>query len=318
MSLLRALLPVFLLCVVAFTPSTTFAATSDFFGPIIPTGCYCDAANNNGVESAPEWGCVLQVVQNTVNVAISIGVIIVVFVIAYAGALWMFSSFNAHNREVARQVLLNAVIGLVIALSAWLLVDFVMKTLYNPTSEGSGVKFGPWNKILGAGGRTCIEVKQTGAIGAPTVGGGDGVTTGTGSQTANCPTCVSLAEKGLSCKSASSCSATPATANKLVALKGKFSGAWIITEAFPPTATHKASCHYNGTCVDAAFRGSTTYTVENVKAFVKAAQNAGVRAVFETDNCDLRDSVRAAGVNEAWCKADDDFKHITGSHFSLY
>jgi type IV secretory pathway VirB2 component (pilin) len=309
MRFVRALLPLLFLSVLVFAPQSAFAAEATFLGPIIPEECYCDAEHNNGVESAPEWGCVLQVIQNTINFAISIGVFIAVIIIAYAGALWMFSSLNSENRTKARTVLINAVVGLLIALSSWILVDFVMKTLYN---EGSG--FGPWNAILGSGGQKCLAVKQPpSAAGVGATSGSGGVTTG--SSTAGCPTCVSLSEKGLSCKSSSSCTAEPNFANKLTKINSSVS--WRVTEAYPPTVTHKAACHKNGTCIDAGFNNSSDYTITKIENFADAASAAGLRPVFETSSCVLRDQARAKGIS-AYCKEDSDFTHITGNHFSVY
>ncbi len=169
MRFLRFLLPVLVASIFVLTPQTTLAANASFFGPIISPACHCE-------ESAPDWGCVLQTMQNTINFALSFGVLVAVIIIAYAGLLFMFSPLNAHNREMGRTMLLNAVIGLAITVSAWLLVDFVMKTVYN---ENSG--FGPWNTILGEGGRTCLAVGQVTALNhSLNTGTGTGVSTGSG------------------------------------------------------------------------------------------------------------------------------------------
>jgi len=78
----------------------------------------------------------------------------------------MANPTNPSNRGKAKTMLLNVVIGLFIALSAWLLVDFVMRALYNETGE-----FGPWNTILAENSaRTCI-VEQTPPA---AIGAGDG------------------------------------------------------------------------------------------------------------------------------------------------
>ena len=53
-----------------------YAAEATFFGPIVPPECNCDA---EGILSAPDWGCVLQTIQNTINFTISIAVIIALF-----------------------------------------------------------------------------------------------------------------------------------------------------------------------------------------------------------------------------------------------
>ncbi len=88
------------------------------------------------------------------NAGISIGIVISILVIVFSGLLWMLTPFNPENHSQAKKVLTNAVIGLLIILSAWLIVDFVMKVLYSGTGADSG-KFGPWNKIL-VGGNKCV------------------------------------------------------------------------------------------------------------------------------------------------------------------
>ncbi|MES2931371.1 MAG: pilin [Patescibacteria group bacterium] len=98
------------------------------------------------------FGGVLQLVQNGMNAAISFGVIIFVLVIAGAGILWILTPTNPENHSQAKKILTNAVIGLLIILSAWLIVDFVMKLLYNPNANNMG----PWNQIL-TGGDLCIK-----------------------------------------------------------------------------------------------------------------------------------------------------------------
>lgn len=178
MRIFRVLLPVLVFCIMAFAPHQAYAATATFFGPIIPPECHCDADTNGGVQSAPDFGCTLAVVGNLMNFAISIGVIIFVMVCAYAGLLWMFSPMNPHNRELGRSILLNAVIGLLLTLAAWLLVDFLMKTLYNPETQAGGTAFGPWNSILGDGNQ-CLSV-ITPAPGPTPTGGGLTAGTATG------------------------------------------------------------------------------------------------------------------------------------------
>ena len=62
----------------------------------------------------------------------------------------MISATNPESRSQAKKMLLNAAIGLMIILSAWLMVDFIMKALYSGP-DGTAGKFGPWNSILGDG-----------------------------------------------------------------------------------------------------------------------------------------------------------------------
>lgn len=102
------------------------------------------------------FGGVLQLIQNVMNAAVSFGVIICVIVIAFAGILWILTPTNPESHSQAKNVLTNAVIGFLIILSAWVMVDFVMKMLYNPNAGN----LGPWNEIL-TGGDICVVAMDT-------------------------------------------------------------------------------------------------------------------------------------------------------------
>jgi hypothetical protein len=107
------------------------------------------------------FGGILQLVQNLINAGVSLGVVAMIFVIAYAGASFMLNPTNPETRTKARSMLINVVVGMVVLLSAWLVVDFIMKTLYN-----DGAQYGPWNSILApiAGDTSCIQATTPHAI----------------------------------------------------------------------------------------------------------------------------------------------------------
>ena len=171
MKFLVTLLPLLFIGIVMFAPQQAFAQNASFFGPIISPACECKG-------SAPDWGCVLATVQNLINFMVSLGFIIFVFAIAYAGLTFMASPVNAHAREMGRTVMLNSVIGLAIVLSSWLLIDFVMKILYKPDTQVNGAAIGPWNSILAGGEEDyCLQKRNpptgivdavTGNVGTPT------------------------------------------------------------------------------------------------------------------------------------------------------
>jgi|GEM_PF-1052793 len=150
----------------AFAPETYAAA--NFFGPIIPDGtngqpdCSCEdqlAPSGQTIPSAPDWGCVMQTIQNLINLAISISFIIAILYIVLTGFLFVTSAGSPGQREAAKTRLMNVVIGILVVLSAWLIVDFIMKTLYDPQGDAN---FGPWNQILAStGGDMCFKVGGT-------------------------------------------------------------------------------------------------------------------------------------------------------------
>lgn len=311
MRFLKVLLPVLVLGVLVLAPVTAEAANATFFGPIFPPECNCDGTDGQP-KSAPDFKCVLATFQNGINFVLSMGVIIFVLVAVYAGFLLMTNPFHAENKTKARTILLNAVIGLLIALSAWLLVDFIMKSLYNE-------QWGPWNSILGDGGTMCIVVKE-GPSGPVTTGGGagtGGITTAPGTVSGgSCPSstgCVDLAPE-ISC-AASGCKVASSLKTALKNINA--SANWTVTEGYPASRSHRAACHGNGTCVDVAFR-PTTYNETNVINFMQAARAVNLRTVFETEDCSLRDVVKRRGY-AAFCREDGGgYESISGTHFSVY
>lgn len=267
-----------------------------FFGPIVPNSSTCAAG----------WAMLITVINNLISFLITIAIVFVApLMIAYAGFLFVVNPVRPEGIGQAKTILQNTIIGIVLALAGYLIVAALMAVLYNPSEVGK-----TWSEIIDWRGDPCL----------PQAGTTPGVVTpspGIVTVPSGCPTCVSLASAGLTCKTASSCTLDQAVANKLVTLKNNFSGTWTVTEAFPPTVTHSNPCHTNGTCIDAGFRGDTAYTDANVAEFAADARSAGLRPVFETVNCSLRDQARSRGI-AAYCVTDQGYGHITGNHFSIY
>lgn len=125
-------------------------AASGFFGPIFPKECLCPG-------TAPDFGCILTTLQHLINFGVSMTVILVVLIAAYAGVQFILSGGSPEVRSQAKNMLLNVVLGLALVLGAWLIVDFVMKTIYEPKTALEGRNFGPWNEILASNAVKCIS-----------------------------------------------------------------------------------------------------------------------------------------------------------------
>jgi hypothetical protein len=153
-------------------PYSLLAASLDFFGPIVPESAQTCAAG---------WASAIAVLNNIIKFALSMGIIIAVLMIAYAGFLWVTNPINAENRTKARSILMNAGIGLLIALGAWLLVNTLLGALSGGTRSISYFT----GFLSTGGGDTCIIAKNQ----TPGPAGGTGVTAGnstTGNGTAIC------------------------------------------------------------------------------------------------------------------------------------
>ena len=55
----------------------------------------------------------------------------------YGGFVWVSSAGNADRVKKGQQILTGAVIGVIIVLGAWLLIDFVLETLRGGTGLGN-------------------------------------------------------------------------------------------------------------------------------------------------------------------------------------
>lgn len=77
--------------------------------------------------------------QNIINTGIFVFVFFSAMMFAYAGFLYLTNEAIGGQNE-ARSIFKNVAIGLVVLLSAWLLVDTLMKAVL-------GGSFGPWNNV---------------------------------------------------------------------------------------------------------------------------------------------------------------------------
>jgi hypothetical protein len=137
------------------TLAPTVAFAGPFNEPIFPAECSCEGG-------APAYGCVLETIQNVIAIGIAIGFIMATLALMYAGFVWMTSGGNSERRSKGKTMIMNVIVGIVVILAAWLVVDFVMKTLYDESGE-----FGPWNDILageGASANRCLVATKQIAV----------------------------------------------------------------------------------------------------------------------------------------------------------
>ncbi len=102
-------------------PLVAHAVVIPFFGPIVPESAQTCAAG---------WGSVLEVVNRIIAFSITIGIVFVApLLIAYAGFLYVVNPVSPASRSNANAILLNTIVGIVIALAAWLIVNALLTAL---------------------------------------------------------------------------------------------------------------------------------------------------------------------------------------------
>lgn len=171
-----------LLAVFVLLPSAAHATGLPFYGPIIPPG---GSAAMNPQYCAGNWGGLIAVLNNIIAFAITVTITFVApLAFAYAGFLLVTSAYNPALRAQAKGLMMNTVIGIVIALAGWLIVDLFLSTF---TYQG----LGGWTQAMfSTSGSVCLPDYSTlNNAGQPSSIGANGASTAvpmTGTGTGAC------------------------------------------------------------------------------------------------------------------------------------
>jgi len=159
---MRSRAPLFALLLVAVLfvlPHLAFAdsVSIPFFGPIIPDTISRCAAG---------WGAVIDVINRIIVLLLTLAIVFVApLMIAYAGFLYVVNPVNPSGISEAKKILTNTIVGIVVALAGWLIVDAIMVALYDPGTSIRGGKLGEWSGLVtGSTDINQICLKQEGAI----------------------------------------------------------------------------------------------------------------------------------------------------------
>jgi hypothetical protein len=249
----------------------------------------------------------IQLGNNIVAWFIKIMAVVCAIVVAVAGFKMVMAGGDMGAISSAREMMTNVIVGFVILLSAWLVIDTVMKVFVKDNIGG----YGPWNQIQ------CVDQPQvTPNNNNNNNNNGNGTVTATGcaGQCAAIPSGITI--KSGACSGGGACTISSQIAAPLSEMDRLLDNAgisWQVTEAYPPTVVHQNSCHQLGTCIDANCVGGCS--PQQIKTFVDSAAAADMRAVYEVKTQAEVDALLLAGVpsqNVLRVSA------ITGPHFSVY
>lgn len=134
-------------------PLAAHAGGIPFFGPIVPSEVNRCAAG---------WGAVITVINNIIRFLLTLVIVFIApLMLAYSGFLFVVNPVNSGGIAKAKSILLNTIIGIVIALAGWMIVDAIMAVLYHPTDPSLAGK--AWSQLITSGGQDfCL--KQEGAL----------------------------------------------------------------------------------------------------------------------------------------------------------
>lgn len=248
--------------------------------------------------------------SGAIKLLIALGAALAVLFAIIGGTQYVAASINPSAKSDAKERVAGALLGLAIILSSYLLLNTINPELVNVSFKLEPV--------------TPAAVDLNSLV----VAGGGGSSSAQNSESAGCPSCVTLNPSvpqkapGSGCAAPGPCEVSSSISGKLVALTGALNSKginWQVSEAWPPTRQHKAACQNPGptagTCVDASLLSERTPS--NISSFWIAASDSGLRAVYEVPTEARKLELLSKGLQLSNTSLIV-VAGITGEHFSVY
>ncbi len=84
----------------------------------------------------------MQTVKNVFDFGVEAAITLAVLYTVYGGFVILTSGGDKSRYTTGRKAIINAIIGVVIALGAWIIVDTILRAI-----GGGGVNLQPWTKL---------------------------------------------------------------------------------------------------------------------------------------------------------------------------
>ncbi|PJA88369.1 MAG: hypothetical protein CO139_03580 [Candidatus Moranbacteria bacterium CG_4_9_14_3_um_filter_36_9] len=192
--------------------------------------------------------------------------------IVIGGYMYATSAGNNASMEKAKEVITDALIGLILAMTSYVLLYIInpdlvrIQRLKTPLPEPKTQQ----EENPEAGAETPLKTTANGCLDNPAI------------------SCIDCFDCGKVDTSNVPCKENPCLLNKVLLTKIEDvpAGNWQITEPWPPTVKHLSPCHQNGTCADINLTLADEKGVpKHVKKLYDQLKKAGLYVVFESANC---------------------------------
>lgn len=275
-------LTMFAACVAMFATLivTTHTTTAQVYQPLEPIPGAEDAAR------LPDY------ISGIYKFALWAVGIAAMFMITIGGGMYLTSAGNTSAMGNAKQVIEDAIIGLILALVAWFLLYVINPDILDGdlsifesvgTITPSTVTSSSSSAPIETSGTTKTPLNSTGG----TCTGTNSGCCKSGTQCVDCYNCTSFSNGYANLCYTGAPGNTGCKLNSTLADKLNKAGLSAVSaevsEAWPPTVYHSADCHKNGTCADVRCSGGCSgLSVTDIKKIYDALKNAGLNPVFET------------------------------------
>lgn len=122
--------------IIFMAPVIVFALPSDVPDELVP----CNTTNN---PDPCDFCDLFTLAQNIINFLVFFAVILATLLFVYVGFLYLTAGDNSAQITKAKSILIKVLIGFIVVLGSWLIVDTIMKAFLDTDK----VEFGPWNEI---------------------------------------------------------------------------------------------------------------------------------------------------------------------------
>lgn len=266
------------------------------------------------IESSPGKTNTESFIPGLFKFAIAIAGVFAVIKIIWGGVQYM-STDAFTGKEDAKGTISNAIWGLLLAISAWLIVYTV-----NPRLVEFNLNITPQplatTTTSGAGGPTAAGVRGRAECQGDcpySYVNADGITV----SYKDCESCHPSKSYGLDIKekivNGTETRINNQLGDRLKQVQNQSPVKFRVTELWPPTVNHAYQGHYDGTSVDV---GLIDPTPRNIQAFAKKASSERLRVEYEVKTKDDYNALILAGI-----AADVVIKvvpRISAPHFSVY
>ncbi len=233
------------------------------------------------------------------------------------GGIQYMTSDAFEKKSDAKETINNALIGLLLAISAYIILYTLNPNLVTFKFDIAGLRVGaPISTDLGSTTPETLGINATSSC----------VVDKNGTKApCTCINCTSgLGIQGLSFKNNSSMNAGLLQKLKVAASLIVFG--WQVTEAWPTTSPHSANCHSIGSCIDTNLTTNkyvsgkpTRAQTDEINAFAKVIRTNDLGVIFEVNTANYND-LSAAGVDPAILRdvsKSSDYKYNTAPSFHI-
>lgn len=215
--------------------------------------------------------------SGAIKLLVALGGALAVLYAIIGGVQYVAASINPSAKADAMGKVQNALIGLAIILSSYLLLNSINPNLVRFNFMLPPIGVAPLQQYQQLGGGSI-------STSCPNPNDASGACCPAGRDCKACSNCSEVEGSGVPNKGCGAGYVCFLNTTLLSKIKNINTSGWQITESWPPTVSHISACHKDGTCADLNNSGGGTDPI-TIKVYYDAFKAAGLDVLYESDSC---------------------------------